>query len=421
MRAAERMSGLRQHSVQVRALGARWRGALTWLSGSATCVALVTLLVYGGWTLHYLSDQHHNAQDFILVGRSFAHPSHPSPLLRFGPDFHYGPLVGYDGQFCYFIAVDPVGAPAYIDRPAYRYTRILYPMAARLLALGQPERIPATLLIVNLLALTGGVWALGAWLRRRGLSPWLALLYGLYSGLFIAYQRDLTEPLSYGLVALAVYLFDFGGRRRLWWAGGAFALAILARETAALFTIVYAGALLFEGTPSGNRWVGLTPRLRRAALFGGLAVAPLAAYKLFLMAWLGSSGARIEFAPHLLPFEGLFAYWPFTFEQITILQVVLLPALICAGLGVWALRRRMGSAPVWALLSHVLLFVVLLSPASYVDFGATGRVTSGVVLAALYCLPTFDRLTQRSRIWLAICAPLWLKVTVDILLIGRVV
>jgi hypothetical protein len=46
---------------------------------------------------------------------------------------------GYDGQFAYQIALRPLSAAPYLDVPAYRYQRILYPMLARLLALGRPK------------------------------------------------------------------------------------------------------------------------------------------------------------------------------------------------------------------------------------------------------------------------------------------
>ena len=60
---------------------------------------------------------------------------------------------GYDGQFAYYIAVDPTSARAKLDVPAYRYQRILYPLLARALGLGQMAWIPWSLLVVNLVAL----------------------------------------------------------------------------------------------------------------------------------------------------------------------------------------------------------------------------------------------------------------------------
>jgi hypothetical protein len=78
--------------------------------------------------------------------------------------------------------VGPVTGHRYIDshdEPAYRYQRILYPMLARFTALEQPSAVPWTMLAINLLSVGLGVLALGSWLRRKGISSWLAALYGL--------------------------------------------------------------------------------------------------------------------------------------------------------------------------------------------------------------------------------------------------
>ncbi|HEV2457094.1 MAG TPA: hypothetical protein VGS80_01925, partial [Ktedonobacterales bacterium] len=224
------------------------RGGTVRLRRSALAVATLVLLIYGVWVATYLL-QGYDARDFTATSLYFLNKSHASTVIRYDPTYHnYIPAnkLGYDGQFDYFIALDPVNARYYIDVPAYRYGRILYPMTARLLALGQPGLVPYTLLAVNLLAAAGGTLALAAWLKRKRLSPWLALLFGLYPGLFIAFQRDLNEPLAYALAALGVYLFDFGGRRRVLWAGIAFGLAALARESTLIFPLVYGLALLLR-------------------------------------------------------------------------------------------------------------------------------------------------------------------------------
>src|SRR4029079_5166124 len=59
---------------------------------------------------------------------------------------------GYDGQFFLYIARDPAGAVPYLDNPSYRYGRIVYPLAARGLALGRQDAIPLALIVLTLLA-----------------------------------------------------------------------------------------------------------------------------------------------------------------------------------------------------------------------------------------------------------------------------
>jgi hypothetical protein len=393
---------------------AQRRQRLPGLRDSTWAPAMVVLLLYLAWTASFLVSGH-DVRQLILVGRKFAAQSSASAVIdrtiRADAHFPYGPVVGYDGQFAYFIALDPVNARSYIDRPAFRYARIGYPMAARLLAVGQLALIPWTMVLINLLALAGGTWALAAWLRRRGASPWLALVYGLYSGLFVAFQRDLTEPLAYGLVTLAIYLFDYGGSRRVMWAGGCFALALLTRETVVVFLAVYALAVLFEGERAGGWQTSIRSHWRPALVFVTVAVGPYLAYRAFLLAWLGAVGIRTDLVPQLVPFGGLLALWPLNGEQWRTVVVVIVPALICAALGIWALWRRSLTVEVWALLANVLLFVVLLPAPDFVDFGGTGRIATGVVLAAILCAPAFGRLGRGSRWWIAICAALWLYVT----------
>jgi len=386
-------------------------------------VAAVVLLAYLLWVGAYVAAGH-SAQDFIVIGKAAVLRSNASPLIQYDPRYYYTDRLGYDGQYSYFIAVDPVRARFYMDWPAYRYTRIAYPLLARALALGQAELIPDTLILINLLAMAGGTLALAAWLRRRGRSPWLALIYGLSLGLFIAVNGDLTEPMAYALVALAVYLLDFGGRRRVLWAALCFGVAVLTRETTAIFAVVYGCALALQeirapagGVPATRDavWarlrevVGAARRnWRPAALLLGVALAPYALYKLFLWVWLGSLGVPPAMRPEVVPFAGMLAHWPLQGLQIVVVDCVILPALICAGMGLWALTRGSRSVAVWALLANVLFLVVLLPADSYIDHFAAARISTGVVLAALYAVPAFDELTGTKRLWLLACALLWM-------------
>jgi hypothetical protein len=415
---------MRIAEVEVASLRDNARGEARRLPRSALAVAALVLLIYGAWVAAYLLHGG-EALDFTATSLHFLLKSHASPVIRFDPTYHgYIPAdkLGYDGQFAYFLALDPINARYYIDVPAYRYGRILYPMVARLLALGQPGLVPYTLILVNLLALAGGTLVVATWLRRKRLSPWLALLFGVYPGLFIAFQRDLNEPLAYALAALGVYLFDFGGRRRLLWAGLAFGLAALAREATLVFPFVYGVALLLRATsfppPVGQPfvsvragfawlWARLAANWRSATLFGALAAGPILLYKVFLFVWLGS-GVPQSVLPELIPFQGLFAHWPFDGEQVLILEGIVAPGLLALAVAVWALRRSARSVALWALLGNVVVFVILLNQSSY-SMMAAGRVTAGVPLATLFCLPAIDALTKRTRTWLVACGLLWMS------------
>lgn len=376
---------------------------------SPLAVAALALLVYGLWTVSFFAGGH-DARDLTFMGLRLLSQSHASSVITIDPHYHYYPNdIGYDGQYCYYIALDPINARYYMDWPAYRYTRILYPMAARLLALGQPALIPYTLLLLNWLAIGGGTAIVAAWLKRRGVSPWLALVYAFYPGLFIAYQHDLSEPLAYGLVALGVYLYDFGDRRRLLTAGVAFGLAALTRETTAVFALMYAAAaLLVDGRQDASWLARMRANWRPALTLAGLTLGPLAVYKCFLWLWLGSAGVPAGVLPEIVPFGGLIALWPWNSQQIMGMLTVVAPALISATAALFALRRGVRGAQLAILLAHALLFVVMLPYSTYYDIYSTTRVAAGVMLAALYCVPFIDRATGKNRTWLLASAGLWL-------------
>ncbi|MGH2504376.1 MAG: AZOBR_p60025 family cell surface glycopolymer formation protein [Ktedonobacterales bacterium] len=380
-------------------------------------VATLTLLVYLLWIISFFAGGH-DARDLTFMGLRLLRQSHASSVITIDPRYHYYPNgIGYDGQYFYYMALDPRNAHFYIDFPSYRYTRILYPMAARLLALGQPALIPYTLLLLNWLAIGAGTFLVAAWLKRRNLSPWLALSYGCYPGLFLALQHDLSEPLAYALVALGVYLYDYGGRRRLLMAGITFGLAALARETTAVFAICYAAnTLLARGQPGTNWQARARSGWRPALTLAGLSLGPLAIYKGFLTLWLGAPGVPTSVLPSPIPFGGLLALWPWNGQQIMGILTVVLPALICAAAALWALRQGVRDVQVWLLLVQVALFVVLLPYTTYYDIYSTDRVAAGVMLAALYCIPFLDRATGKNRTWLLASAGLWLALLPWVLL-----
>jgi hypothetical protein len=319
----------------------------------------------------------------VHVGSGFASRAPAGSPIRAGLADASVTDVGYDGQFYYYIAVDPGGATCCMDASAYRYTRIGYPLAARALALGIPGLVPATMLAINLAAITATVALLAAWLRRKGRSGWWALVYGFYPGLFQAFQADVTEPLAYALVAAAIFTLEFGGRRRLLWGGLLFGLAGLTRETTLLFPAVYAVAVVLRAR-------GAT--LRRLASGLGLAVlaaGPVVAYKAALAARFGSVGIGFksgsEFATS--PLGGLLSFQPFLAQHWVQLACEALPATRVAALAIYRLARGPRSAELAAYLVNYAFLVLLLQRSSYSTYVDSGRIQTGVILAAILSLP----------------------------------
>jgi hypothetical protein len=214
---------------------------------------------------------------------------------RFDPGLPGG-TWGYDGQFAYQIARDPMGASRFLDVPAYRYQRLLYPLMARALAAGQPGLIPWTLIAVNWLSLVAGTWFTEGILIGRGVSRWYALSYGLFGGLMIAVRLDLTEPLAYALAQAAVLGYERGRMRS---AAGLLALAALTKET----TLLVAAGFLLSFVLS-RRWRDLV----EWTIIVGV---PFVALQVFLRLWLGTwgigSGGAMATPFEWIPYRGLWS------------------------------------------------------------------------------------------------------------------
>jgi hypothetical protein len=347
----------------------------------AATPALAVLAAYAAWIAFSLVHGH-GWRDFALVGRRFVDRSTASAAID--RDRPYATTRdGYDGQFFLYIAQDPRRARHYIDYPNYRYSRIGYPIAARSAALGRQSLIPAALVAVNVAAVVAGTFALALWLRRRGTTAWLALVYGFHPAMFVAVLRDLSEALAYGLTALAIVAFDGDRPRRLAASAALFAAAILTRETTVVFLAAWAAILFLR-----NR--------RRGLLFSAAAAAPYVAWKVFVTAWLGTGSAGGEAHPTLVPFGGFVAHHVSAGVVVQLLAVVL-PATFCAAIGAWALLRRRRAPALWALVANWLLFVVLLPREAYAEYVASVRVTFGVVLAFLLALPMLTSLIATRR------------------------
>src|SRR5215472_9864113 len=111
---------------------------------------------------------------FILVGQHFATPAQ---LPRGIP---VAPAYGYDGQFFYRLALDPLNfrPTAYgitMDQP-YRFMRIGYPALAWLVSLGQHIVVPVVLVVVNVAAVGALGWLGGVFARQAGRHAMAGLL-----------------------------------------------------------------------------------------------------------------------------------------------------------------------------------------------------------------------------------------------------
>jgi hypothetical protein len=261
-------------------------------------------------------------------------------------------------------------------------------VAARLLAVGNPALVPVAMVAINLAALGATVYLLAAWLRRRGRSGWWALTYGFFPGVFEAFQLDLAEISAYMLVAVAIYLLDPAGpiapsRRRIVWAGVAFGLAALTRETTLLFAAVYVMAtLLGTGSLRRQRW-------REAALLASLAVVPLIAYKAFVTAKFGSLGVSGlgagQASVGLL--AGLLSFAPFEPREWIELACLVVPATMVATVALYRLATGGHQVELLAYLVNFTALVVLLQRTAWFSYYDSARVQTAVMMGFVLATP----------------------------------
>ncbi len=305
---------------------------------------------------------------------------------------------GYDGQWVYHIAVNPITAPPHLDVPAYRLQRILLPVLAHLLALGQPALIPWTLLLLNLAAFVGGIIVLEHLLKTAGVSRWWALIYGLSAGILMPVRLSLNEPLAYALALAAIWLERKG---RLWLAAAMFALAGLAKELTLIFVLGY---LL---------WMVLERRWRDALRLGLVAWAPYLVWQAVLYFWLGEigtgSGGDLRTPFEIIPYMGFLRIYTETgnlsaFLALAALNVptVIVPSLwgIVAALG--DLFRRRWHAYSFLLLANAASVAIIPFSTFREPLGILRFAPSLTISFLLYAAHFRRRLMLRySLLWLA--------------------
>lgn len=200
---------------------------------------------------------------------------------------------GYDGQFYYYVAMDPFLERGYFKN-AYRQQRILYPLMARLLAFGKENLLPYTLYIVNLMALAVGMSFLILILRRYSLHPAWSLFYGLSPPSIMTIQYDLPSPVSISLIIAAIYFYT---NKKIISTAIFMAFAFLTREDSIMVLIPL---LIYDY--QDNR------RIKRIAILAGC-LAPFFLWQLFVAVKLGDAPmATSAEVVSFIPFSGIVGY-----------------------------------------------------------------------------------------------------------------
>jgi hypothetical protein len=319
--------------------------------------------MFMGWCV--LASHQWNPKAFILERR-------PEVPLKQGWD------IGYDAQWYYAIAIDPIHAVHIVDQPAYRYQRMIYPLLVRLLSFGKVEWMPWVMLFLNLVASSLVSYQFAKLITRKGASPWICLVVMSSIGFLLAMRLDLLEPLALALALTGWVIFD---EDLPWMSIFLFALAGLTKEIGLLFAGSMAVWLFW-------RKKGLT------ALYVFLgAFFPYLLWRAFLFYRLGDTVFQNQFMQlSWIPFSGFFTLKDLP-SQLMIGLWVILPAVLGILLMVWQLwhQNPILQSPETYLVCAEILLVALLPRLTWIDPLAVLRTGSGLLVALVLWMAIYNR------------------------------
>ena len=321
---------------------------------------------------------------FRVGGRAAISPRlEPAKVKRFaGED-------GYDGQFFLTLGLDPLlrdpRSVTALDNPPYRHRRILYPLLGYLLGAGNPQLVPWTLVLINLLCVAALVrMAAGSLAGSRAPpGPWAPLLAMGVPGAWLSLSLSCADLLGSTLMVACLVSLR---RNRIIQAAAALALACLTRETYLLIWFALVGLYIVHP--------GQVTRRQRAPL--ALAGVPAVAWNLWVLTTTpgGTSGVQENLG---LPLVGVVHKLVALFQQAEprggyIMEALLFPLLLATALvvargGVPSLRAALRGQVQdlsLAVTGAVYVALLLLSKMSILEYrGGYARVFMDLTLLAL--------------------------------------
>lgn len=155
---------------------------------------------------------------------------------------------GYDGEFYYLIAHDPLnrrGFLAYVDTPRYRWRRIGLPGLAHLLAFGSDAWVDSVYVALQLAFVFLGAYWLAGYAQRNNRSPAWGVTFLLIPAVAVSLDR-MTIDLPLAAIAVALLLYAARAKPRgrprgdpRWSAYAVLAAAPLFRETGVLLILAW--------------------------------------------------------------------------------------------------------------------------------------------------------------------------------------
>jgi hypothetical protein len=353
--------------------------------------SIVALLYYAIYLAWLLSSYENDATVFAYIGTIFADRRGSVPeIVReigFGPPYW---RAGFDGQFYYYIALDPFNAWQVLDTVA-RYQRILYPLIVRSLSFGILPLIPYLMVAVNLAFVAIGTEFLARFLKLHQINPWYSIGYAFYIGQLVCLRRDLPEPIMCAFVLAAIYIVETRGLTPL--AGLFFSLALFTKETAMLFIAPYLLWLL----------VSIRQSKIKAVTFATMIILPYSLFQLLLFYRFGLVpffGVGNLQTLTWIPFYGVVQIPRPFLELVSMTIMIVIPAVGALAVFLRATIHKTFHPLVLALLLNGL-FLIFLPPPSYLDVFTYARVSLGLAVAWIaYAASTHNRrMLAYSILW----------------------
>jgi hypothetical protein len=266
-------------------------------------LVVIAAAVYGAFLASLLVQYEFDVSRFIVLGERFTVEEELATGLYIYRDLPGDESWGYDGQFYYRLALDPLTTTrtehgVTLDLPELRQQRIVYPLLSWALALGRPAYVPFSMVAVNFIALLLIAWCAGSLAQAAGRHAWWGSTIVFYPGLLLSLARNLTEVVAVCFLLAGIL---FHTRRQYPASGVSLALAALSRETA----LITAGAFALREAYQSAR--ARRPVAWRPVLSAALPIVCFAAWHQYLgRVWDQTAAATdVRFSLTMLPFSGL--------------------------------------------------------------------------------------------------------------------
>ncbi len=337
---------------------------LAWALASAF---LVASLFIAALAFHHKGDVTHA----IRVGKMFYDKPGVADLVRKSDPLIYQD-IGFDGQFFYFLAHDPLlkkeATVNGLDAPHLRARRIMYPLLSRMLV-STNSRIPKGMVLAVLLSYLGIAIVTASLLRRRDFSPLWVFSAVMSLSVAVSSEYFTGETLAIAFIFLAFWGYM---NKKRWVTWIATAAAILTKEPAAALTLALVIIQLKE-----RKW--------RDALFYFTTVLPFIVWLFYLKIHLPVESQPLGMLKNFTaPFWGALRLFPSEVHQI----------LRSENERVYRLRIF---SQIWFLVAAITVIVIVVRHRTAVSVFALLGALNAIFLSSGKEAPCYDYLTHFAR------------------------